>query len=124
MRARSTRGEALNHTAAPVSLRRAITIPAPGGERTDGNIPTSASAERRLRCAVYRVGCSYPVPTREAILKSLLDPTFKYIPSTETDIRKTFARVRRQARQQQVAVAQSKDAPRKVSVLFAGKGAA
>jgi len=57
-------------------------------------------------------------------LKSLLDPTFKYIPSTETDIRKTFARVRRQARQQQVAVAQSKDAPRKVSVLFAGKGAA
>ena len=57
-------------------------------------------------------------------MKSLLDPTFKYIPSTETDIRKTFARVRRQARQQQVAVAQSKDAPRKVSVLYAGKGAA
>src|SRR5205823_4174877 len=28
-------------------------------------------------------------------VKSLLDPTFKYVPSVETDIRKTFARVRR-----------------------------
>src|SRR5207248_1579820 len=40
-------------------------------------------------------------------VKSLLDPTFKYIPSVETDIRKTFARVRREARRDASAVAPS-----------------
>ena len=35
-------------------------------------------------------------------MKSILDPTFKYTPSVETDIRKTFARVRRE-RAKQVA---------------------
>ena len=32
-------------------------------------------------------------------MKSLLDPTFRYVPSSQTDIRKTFARVRREMRQ-------------------------
>jgi hypothetical protein len=32
-------------------------------------------------------------------VKSLLDPTFRYVPSNQTDIRKTFARVRREMRQ-------------------------
>jgi hypothetical protein len=31
-------------------------------------------------------------------MKSILDPTFRYIPSVETDLRKTFARVRREQR--------------------------
>lgn len=31
-------------------------------------------------------------------MKTILDPTFKYRSSVETDIRKTFARVRRQQR--------------------------
>jgi hypothetical protein len=34
-------------------------------------------------------------------MKSLLDPTFRYVPSSQTDIRKTFARIRREARTQQ-----------------------
>ena len=34
-------------------------------------------------------------------MKSLLDPTFRYVPSNETDIRKTFARVRRELRQRE-----------------------
>lgn len=29
-------------------------------------------------------------------MKSILDPSFRYIPSAETDIRKTFNRVRRE----------------------------
>ncbi len=29
-------------------------------------------------------------------MKSILDPTFHYVPSAETDLRKTFARVRRE----------------------------
>lgn len=31
-------------------------------------------------------------------MKSILDPTFVYTPSTSTDLRKTFARVRREMR--------------------------
>ena len=36
-------------------------------------------------------------------MKSILDPTFHYVPSAQTDLRKTFSRVRREmarARQQ------------------------
>ena len=31
-------------------------------------------------------------------MKSILDPTFRYVPSAQTDIRKTFARLRREQR--------------------------
>jgi hypothetical protein len=36
-------------------------------------------------------------------MKSILDPTFQYTPSVETDLRKTFARVRRELRKAQKA---------------------
>ena len=29
-------------------------------------------------------------------MKSILDPSFHYVPSAETDLRKTFSRIRRQ----------------------------
>jgi hypothetical protein len=29
-------------------------------------------------------------------MKSILDPTFRYVPSVETDLKKTFSRVRRE----------------------------
>lgn len=32
-------------------------------------------------------------------MKSILDPTFRYVPAAQTDIRKTFARVRREMKQ-------------------------
>ena len=31
-------------------------------------------------------------------MKSILDPSFRYVPSSATDLRKTFARVRREMR--------------------------
>ena len=34
-------------------------------------------------------------------MKSILDPTFRYTNSLETDLRKTFARIRRELRSQQ-----------------------
>jgi hypothetical protein len=34
-------------------------------------------------------------------MKSILDPSFRYTKSAETDLRKTFARVRRELRKQQ-----------------------
>jgi hypothetical protein len=34
-------------------------------------------------------------------MKSILDPSFRYTKSVETDLRKTFARVRREIRRQQ-----------------------
>jgi hypothetical protein len=33
-------------------------------------------------------------------MKSILDPTFRYTPSVQTDVRKTFARIRRELREQ------------------------
>ncbi len=34
-------------------------------------------------------------------MKSILDPSFRYTPSTATDVRKTFARVRREMQRAQ-----------------------
>ena len=31
-------------------------------------------------------------------MKSILDPSFRYVPSVSTDLRKTFARIRREQR--------------------------
>ncbi len=36
-------------------------------------------------------------------MKSILDPSFRYTPSVDTDLRKTFARVRRELRKSQQA---------------------
>ena len=54
-------------------------------------------------------------------VKSLLDPTFKYVPSVETDIRKTFARVRREARQGTPAIPLPHDHAGKIALLFGDK---
>jgi hypothetical protein len=35
-------------------------------------------------------------------VKSILDPTFRYTPSFSTDIRKTFARARRESRKAEI----------------------
>jgi len=40
-------------------------------------------------------------------MKSILDPTFRYTPSLETDLKKTFARVRREMRQRELEKARS-----------------
>jgi hypothetical protein len=36
-------------------------------------------------------------------MKSILDRSFRYTPSVETDLRKTFARIRRKQRETEVA---------------------
>ena len=48
-------------------------------------------------------------------MKSILDPSFRYTPSASTDLRKTFARVRREMRRQERVDAES---TAKVSPLF------
>ena len=41
-------------------------------------------------------------------MKSILDPSFRYTKSVETDLRKTFARIRRELRNQQQQQAQAR----------------
>ncbi len=48
-------------------------------------------------------------------MKSILDPTFRYTPSVETDVRETFARIRRELRAQGAKAAV--DAPSRTNVL-------
>ena len=38
-------------------------------------------------------------------MKSILDPTFRYTNSANTDVRKTFARIRREQKQRERALA-------------------
>ena len=48
-------------------------------------------------------------------MKSILDPTFSYTPAASTDLRKTFARVRREMKRQARVDA---EASAKVSPIF------
>ena len=48
-------------------------------------------------------------------MKSILDPSFRDTPSSSTDLRKTFARVRREMRRQE---RQESESTAKVSPLF------
>ncbi len=59
-------------------------------------------------------------------MKSILDPTFRYTSSANTDLRKTFARARREARRQAPnPTCEQVEAVRKVTPLFRGqRGAA
>ena len=56
-------------------------------------------------------------------MKSILDGSFRYTKSVDTDLRKTFARIRREQRQQARAQVDAEN-PRKVFPLSARKHAA
>jgi len=52
-------------------------------------------------------------------MKSILDPSFQYTPSVNTDLKKTFARVRREQRRRAQEVAQSDaEVSKKVSPII------
>jgi hypothetical protein len=51
-------------------------------------------------------------------MKSILDPTFRYTPSANTDIRKTFARARREMKKRQQDQGQPQDEGVKVTPIF------
>ena len=54
-------------------------------------------------------------------MKSILDPTFRYTSSANTDLRKTFARVRRESRRQAQAPAREEADAKKVTSIFRGQ---
>ncbi|HEY7944525.1 MAG: hypothetical protein ACHP7M_02085 [Burkholderiales bacterium] len=52
-------------------------------------------------------------------MKSILDPTFRYTPSTHTDLRRTFARLKREARSQSAQNDEPRQTGSNVAMLFA-----
>ena len=56
-------------------------------------------------------------------MKSILDPTFRYTSSANTDLRKTFARIRRETRRQSqsTSVRDETDPVKKVTPIFRGQ---
>ena len=52
-------------------------------------------------------------------MKSVLDPTFRYTPSIHTDLRKTFARLRREARAQAAQQDEARPPVNNIALLFA-----
>jgi hypothetical protein len=58
----------------------------------------------------------------EVRMKSILDPSFRYTSSANTDLRKTFARIRRESRRQtQASSRDDSDAVKKVTPIFRGQ---
>jgi len=58
----------------------------------------------------------------EVRMKSILDPTFRYTSSANTDLRKTFARIRRESRRQvHGSTRDDADAAKKVTPIFRGQ---
>ncbi len=58
-------------------------------------------------------------------MKSIFDRSFHYTPSVQTDLRKTFARIRREQRdQQRLRVASEAEAKSKVAPIGPSKKAA
>jgi len=49
-------------------------------------------------------------------MKSILDPSFRYTPSVQTDVRKTFARIRRELREREQSKLE-RDVDGKLTVL-------
>jgi hypothetical protein len=65
-----------------------------------------------------RAGCSAKSTEERHCVKSILDSSFRYTNSVETDLRKTFARIRRQQRTDQQAQAKvDADSHSKVRLL-------
>ena len=54
-------------------------------------------------------------------MKSILDPTFRYTSSANTDLRKTFARIRRESRRQAQTPAREEPDAKKVTPIFRGQ---
>lgn len=52
-------------------------------------------------------------------MKSVLDPTFRYTLSIHTDLRKTFARLKREAARQAPQRDESRSSASNIAVLFA-----
>ena len=53
-------------------------------------------------------------------MKSILDPTFKYYSSVDTDLRRTFQRIREEVRRANIPRSERQsDAPRKIASIGA-----
>ena len=67
-------------------------------------VPVRRMSRHRYRVAqfaqdLFPEGPKRRAAQKELVMKSVFDPSFKYTPSLNTDLRKTFERVRRERRQ-------------------------
>ena len=58
---------------------------------------------------------------RRIQMKSILDPTFRYVPSASTDVRKTFARIRREMQKSGASTTRSSTDPSRVLMFSRAK---
>lgn len=55
-------------------------------------------------------------------MKSILDPSFKYYPSVDTDLRRTFQRIREEMRQASIARSERRQAAAPVLLAYFAPG--
>ena len=90
----------------PTVLRRLGSYAGPR-MRVYETAPSSGSGVSGIQCAggVADTGGPGHTPTHGSDgteMKSILDPTFKYYPSGDTDLRRTFHRIREEMRQKSI----------------------
>jgi hypothetical protein len=64
-------------------------------ERSAAGVANTRSKAKSIRPERACGRCTYRIRVRAAVGNSLTDPSFRYVKSVETDIRKTFARERK-----------------------------
>ena len=70
----------------------------------------------------HPVSCEVDRFQGSLVMKSILDRSFRYTPSIETDLRKTFARIRREQRQTAAPVAAREGNARVVCLMPVKRG--
>ena len=110
--------QALRQSFTP-ALHSATYTRSSSGRDLAANCTLSKAARREIamRCADPEVATRM-----EVRMKSILDPTFRYTSSANTDLRKTFARIRRENRRQNpVSTRETAETTPKVTPIFRGQ---
>ena len=94
-----------------------VVINAFPGRNNVGDPDLEGGPDRASPDDVRRAMKMQVISLKRGRMKSILDRSFRYTPSVETDLRKTFARIRRKQRDKQLARANA-DAEVKTKVLL------
>jgi hypothetical protein len=86
-----------------------LAVPQLGSREAGEESPGASALDDEEKMQVIRL--------KRGRMKSILDRSFRYTPSVETDLRKTFARIRRKQRDKELAQANA-DAHTKTKVLL------
>jgi hypothetical protein len=103
-------------------MRRRFILRGTAGIRWQSSCKLPDVVDRSQRRGRLPIAANVANRAHGARMKSILDPTFRYTSSANTDLRKTFARIRRESRRQTSASAcEDAESLKKVTPIFRGQ---